>query len=132
MHLCILPPVNYTDRQAVAVAMADRARRLGLTQEAIAKAVGASQSQVSRVLAGRGQGHGRLHVAVCNYVQNYGAGISAKSVRDNPELVEALRVAWDGTPQQSLILATIIRGLGALGQGRASATRRPRQKRKAG
>lgn len=119
------------DSRAIALAMGERARHLGLTQTAIAEAIGASQSQVSRVLAGKGLGHGRLHVAVCNYVQQYGSKTSVKSVRDNSELVEALAAAWDGTPQQSLVLATIIRGLGALGQGRPVAAEKPRQRRKA-
>lgn len=98
-------------------------RDKGVTQEEIAKAVGASQSQVSRVLGGKGRRLSRLTEAVCTYVERSVAGISAESVRQNDELVDAIRETWDGSANHARALATVIRSLAALGSRSADVTR---------
>jgi transcriptional regulator with XRE-family HTH domain len=98
--------------RAEALLAASRAREVGLTQAEIADALNASQSQVSRVLAGRSKRRSRLFDEVCKYVF---------SVRDGAlpsvppaELTEALGSIWDGTPEHAKALALVIRSLGAL------------------
>ena len=94
--------------------LADRAKALGLTQEAIANAVGASQSQVSRVLSGTGLRRSRLFDEICIYVENMAAGVTPDQVRRNEELLLAIASVWDGTAHQARVLADIIRSLGGL------------------
>lgn len=92
-----------------------RARELGLTQAMIAEAVGASQSQVSRVLSGAGARRSRLFDEVCRYVFSIDAKPS--KVEDSKELTSALAEVWDGTPGHARALALVIRSLGALSAG---------------
>lgn len=94
--------------------LADRVKALGLTQEIIANAVGASQSQVSRVLSGTGIRRSRLFEEICIYVESAGVGVSPERVCQNNELVSAIASVWDGTAHQARVLADIIRSLGGL------------------
>lgn len=107
--------------------IAQRARRAGLTQSAIAKAVSASQSQVSRVLAGKSVRQSRLYDEICIYVYNSLRGISPEAVRENEELIAAIASVWDGTGHHATALATVIRSLGELNPvaGRRRATSVP-------
>lgn len=89
-------------------------RDLGITQEQIAHALGASQSQVSRVLSGRGRRFSRLTEEVCAYVERVTRKTTLQSVRDNDELINAIREAWDGSAQHARALATVIKSLTAL------------------
>ena len=84
-------------------------------QEALAKAMGVSQSTISRAL--RGGTRKRLSKglrSLCNY-----AGISlTKPVvaftpdpRTNPDLISALAEVWDGSSAHARVLAKIIRDL---------------------
>lgn len=99
------------------------ARQLGLSQMQIAAAVGASQSQVSRILRGGGVRQSRLLEAVCLYVEQFEAGVTVDAVRQNEELVDAIRSTWDGTAAHARALSTVIRSLAVLGAG---PTRTPR------
>lgn len=100
----------------------NRARELGLTQAAIAEAVGASQSQVSRVLSGAGVRRSRLFDAVCKYVFSIDA--KRPGLAESKELTSALADVWDGTPEHAAALALVIRSLGALGPSTAGSHRR--------
>lgn len=60
--------IDVHDFNAMARQAAARAKQLGMTQEAIANALGASQSQVSRVLSGHAKRHSKLLGAACKYV----------------------------------------------------------------
>lgn len=93
---------------------AQRAKALGLTQENIANAVDASQSQVSRVLSGQTKKYAGLAERVCNYVNSHLAGISREAIADNDDLMTALASVWDGSSQQARLLANLIRSAGAL------------------
>lgn len=95
-------------------AVARVAKMQKVTQYAIAKAIGVSQSQVSRVLAGSSNKRSKLTDKICNYVNNSTKLVSIESVRHNEELMSALAATWDGTPRNSLALATVIRSLRVL------------------
>lgn len=117
------------DFNAEALLAAQQARRTGLTQQHIARAVGASQSQVSRVLSGRSRRRSNLLDKVCKYVLT---ARSTKQVRPDrsPELMEALKSVWDGTPKHAQVLALVIRSLGELvnhlDESTSARLRRPR------
>ncbi len=93
---------------------AQRAKSLGLTQEEIANGLGASQSQVSRVLSGQTKKYAGLAERVCNYVNSHFQGISRESIASNDDLMGALACVWDGSSQQARLLANLIRAAGAL------------------
>lgn len=105
-----------TDIRLEAIGLAQRARSAGLTQEDIAKAVYASQSQVSRVLSGRVARRSRLYNEICIYVNNVAGGVSPETVQGNEELIQAIASVWDGTAHQAIALARVIRSLGGLTQ----------------
>lgn len=105
-----------TDIRLEAAGLAQRARSAGLTQEDIAKAVSASQSQVSRVFSGRVARRSRLFSEICIYVNNIAKGVSPETVRGNEELMQAVASVWDGTARQAIALAQVIRSLGGLTQ----------------
>lgn len=88
--------------------------RHGVTQGEIAIHVGASQSQVSRVLSGRGQRSTRLAEEICLYLERLEGGVSKEAVSRNTELMSALQVAWDGTAAHARALSGVIRSLAAL------------------
>ena len=90
------------------------AKEAGLTQEQIADAVSASQSQVSRILAGRSLRRSKLFDDICTFVNSAALGVSPDLVRANHELIDAIASVWNGTATQATAIAAIIRGLGAL------------------
>ncbi len=100
-------------------ARAERARHIckarGVTQAQIAADLGASQSQVSRILQGQGLRASRLAEEVCLYVEKHEGGVTTDSVKANEELVNALTVTWDGSATHARALASVIRSLSALG-----------------
>lgn len=90
-------------------------RQHEVSQTQIAQALGASQSQVSRILKGHGLRQSRLLEEVCLYVERLaGAGVSAAAVRANHELVNALQDTWDGSSTHAKALSTVIRTLSLL------------------
>lgn len=91
-------------------------RQRGITQAQIATAVGASQPQVSRILGGRGQRPSRLLEEVCLYIERFAGGVTADAVRENEELVDAIRSTWDGSSAHAKALSTVIRSLVVLRQ----------------
>lgn len=114
MRLCNILCMNSNRTIAECLLAAQRAKSLGLTQEDIANALGASQSQVSRVLSGHAQKFSGLAERVCNYVNSHLQGISRETVANNDELMSALASVWDGSSQQAKLLANLIRSAGAL------------------
>lgn len=108
-----------TDLERLARAAAQRARLAGITQSQIADALSASQSQVSRIFAGKNLRRTRLFDEVCIYVNNAAQRVTPEVVRDNQELMAALASVWDGTVQQASSIASVIRSLGPLTQGKS-------------
>ena len=103
-----------SDIRLQATNLAQRARLAGLTQEQIAQAVSASQSQVSRILSGKAVRRSRLFDEICIYVNNAAKGVSPEAVCESGELIEAVASVWDGTAHHAKALAEVIRSLGAL------------------
>ena len=106
--------------EARVLAARELCRQRGITQDQVAEAVGASQSQVSRILSGRGLRQSRLLEEVCLYVEGFGVGVTVELVRSNEDLMGALSSIWDGSATHARALATVIRSLAALN---ATATR---------
>lgn len=92
-------------------------RELGITQAQVAEALNASQSQVSRILGGHGVRQSRLQEEVCLYAERLQGGVSADAVVANEELVEAVRLVWDGSQKHAKALSAVIRSLVALRPG---------------
>lgn len=107
-----------SDIQREAFLAATTARERGITQSAIAAALGISQSQVSRVLSGASQRRSRLFVEVCKYVYVSTSVETGDALKHHPELLEAVADVWDGTSTHAQALALVIRSLGALRSGR--------------
>lgn len=112
---------NLDNSTGIALA-ARRAERLGLTQCDIAKALNASQSQVSRIFSGKTSATSKLATDICNYVYQSAALGSRERVALNDDLMEALASIWDGTPGHGKALAVIIRSLGLLERACAQPT----------
>lgn len=107
------------DLQSRALRAADFCRSRKITQAEIADALGASQPQVSRILAGRGLRHSRLYEEVCLYVERLAGGVTSEMVCANNDLISALAATWDGSASHAKALATVIRSLSALRSARA-------------
>ena len=105
---------------ARALRAAQTCRLHGITQAEIAEAVGASQSQVSRILQAQGLRASRLFEEVCLYVERFEGGVTADAVRENEELVGALKVTWDGSASHAKALSAVIKSLSVLGAPRAA------------
>lgn len=86
----------------------------------VAFALGASQSQVSRVLAGNIVRRTKLFEEICNYANSIEVGVSIDSVRSNHELLSALAETWDGSAAHSRALAAVIRSLAVLGSSKTA------------
>lgn len=91
-----------------------KSKRLGLRQSDIAKAIGASQPQVSRVFAGESHVRSKLADKICRYVETVQTGVGPEAVCKNKTLVDALAATWNGTESHAVALAAVIRALGAL------------------
>jgi len=114
MHLCIISCMNADwNLRTEAHRTALRAKTLGLSQETIAASIGASQSQVSRVLAGTAKRRSKLFDRVCKYVNSVASPVGSPSKAGEAILQEALGEVWDGSELHAEAMATVIRSLGA-------------------
>jgi len=86
----------------------------GITQKQLAKSVGASQPQVSRILNGRTLRPSRLFDEICVYAENIAKKSPADAILSNHELISALQETWDGTAAHASALAAVIRSLSLL------------------
>lgn len=111
--------------KSLAIVTAQRARAAGITQNDIAIAVNASQSQVSRILSGSSLKQTKLFDEICIYVNNAARGVSSEVVRNSDEMMEAIASVWDGTAHQAEAIAMVIRSLGHLIHGANQAGRSP-------
>lgn len=100
-------------------------REQGITQAQIAGDLGASQSQVSRILAGEFSRAGRLAEEVCLYVERFAGGVTPDAVKENDELINALAITWDGSGAHARALSTVIKSLAALGSRAARTGHEP-------
>lgn len=93
---------------------AETVRERGLTQMEIAQALNASQPQVSRILSGKATRPSRLMEEVCLYVERTAGGVTAEAVRNNDELIDAVRSVWNGSATHARALAAVIRSMALL------------------
>lgn len=107
-------------QKARALRAAQTCRLLGITQAEVAEAVGASQSQVSRIFQAQGLRTSRLLEEVCLYVEKFEGGVTVDAVRANEELMSALKTTWDGSASHARALSTVIKSLSVLGIPRTS------------
>ena len=114
MHICIIGVMkNVKVSQRIAIAIS-QARHANLTQSKLAKALGVSQSQISRIFCGRTSGQSKLAIDLCIYVSAVTKQTPLVAVSENSELMDAISTVWDGTPTHARALASVIRSLGLL------------------
>lgn len=112
MHLCIITCMNADPSlRTEALLIAEKAKTFGLSQEHIASALGASQSQVSRVLSGAGKRRSKLFERVCKYVLSRATPAAKLDASKHPALSAALAEVWDGSEEHAEALALVIRSL---------------------
>jgi transcriptional regulator with XRE-family HTH domain len=87
-----------------------------LTQQQIADGSGVHQSQVSRILGGKGKRASRNADRLCKYAEAMGPPSGARTPRD--ELVASLLALWDGTPENADALRSLLNAVGRLGTAR--------------
>lgn len=118
------------DANGRALRAAAISRERGITQVEIAEAVGASQSQVSRILAGRGARASRLLEEVCLYVERRsGTNVTVDAVRSNEDILAAVQSVWDGSSAHARALAAVIRSLAVLAPRSISGAQTTRRRR---
>lgn len=100
--------------QRVALALASHFASAGMTQKQVAFAIGASQSQISRILSGRIIRRTRLFEKLCIYASSQLHFGKRPDVRRNTELMSALGEVWDGSDEHARALAQVIRSLAEL------------------
>lgn len=77
--------------------------------------VGASQPHVSRVLQGNLSRATKLSEETCLYAERIeDGGVTLEVVRSNDDLMEVLRVTWDGSSARARAPASVIRSLAVL------------------
>lgn len=91
---------------------AEAARR-GLSQTDIAEAVGVSQPQVSRILAGKFTRVSGRVIQVCKFLELDGL-VGSGAVRESKRLAEAVLEAWDGTKSHEEALVRLLSALKAV------------------
>lgn len=114
MYLCIILCMMNDDIKFLAHDVSLKAKVAGITQDQIAKALSASQSQVSRLLSGRGKRRTKLFDEICIYVNSQIKGVSSDLVRENEGLLLAIASIWDGSASQAELIANVIRSLGPI------------------
>ena len=103
------------ERRARILRAAEIFRRHGVTQDEVGAVVGASQPHVSRVLQGNLSRATKLSEEICLYAERLeDGGVTLEAVRSNDDLIEALRVTWDGSSAHARALASVIRSLAVL------------------
>ena len=100
--------ITKAERRARILRAAEIFRRHGVTQEEVGGVVGASQPQVSRVLQGNLSRATKLSEEICLYAERLeDGGVTSEEVRSNDDLIEALRVTWDGSSAHTRALASV-------------------------
>lgn len=108
--------------QLEAKVVAKAVHEAGLTQQDIANALNLSQSQVSRVLAGRLVRRSLAFDKICIYAYDIQAraqalGEGKPQANTSATLMNAINATWDGTEAHASALAIVIRSLGAFKPG---------------
>ena len=88
----------------------------GRSQTEVARAAGVNQSTVHRALGSTGirQRPSKALIKLCNYAEiRINRRLEADPAQ-NDRLMDAVRLAWDGTEAHAIALARVIRELGRL------------------
>lgn len=95
--------------------LAATALALGLTQAEIADACDLSQSQVSRVLAGKATARSKAYRRICAFMHVEPSAPTARPATPSVggEIGEAIESVWNGTSAHATAIAGVIRSLGA-------------------
>ena len=112
MHIMNVMNYRYTVEDISVIA--EKAKKARIRQDDISKALGVSQSQVSRVLSGEVKGRSKLLQKICIYVNNKVCSVKPKAVADEIRFINAITEVWDGSDQQADAICKIIRSLGSL------------------
>lgn len=103
-----------SDFSLIAIALGNDARALGISQLEISQATGINQSQISRIFNGDLKRESKAYKAIANFIRMHRKGVTRESVIENRELIDALASVWDGSPDQAVALASVIKALGKL------------------
>lgn len=125
MHLCIFLCMSKNDLTAELSGIRHLVRTHGLSQSAISRETGISQSQVSRILSGSSKRRSSAVDAVCSFVRASVPGVAPGDVRKCTPLINAISAVWDGSQAHADALGSVIRSLGALAPPNSSRRRPP-------
>lgn len=89
-------------------------KQLRLKQEELAAAIGLTQGQVSRLIAGEFKKPGMAYRELCIFVSKALNTDSKRLVSESNPIMDAIAEVWDGSPEQANRLALVIRSLGVL------------------
>ena len=91
-------------------------QRKNLTQEQHSIACGVSQSQLSRILAGKTLRRSKAVEKVFLYAFSYDSAYTKKASILPPKMTTALSALWDGSTEQAEVLTDLLTGLRRLRQ----------------
>jgi transcriptional regulator with XRE-family HTH domain len=113
MHYMYFVCMIDRDHQPDLELLNQRLAAAGLTQTRIADALGASQSQVSRLLSGTAKRRSKLFNKLCIYAQSLvsSPGQTAQSRKD---LLNTVCDMWDGSAEHAAALSEAFRAIAAL------------------
>lgn len=114
MHFLEAMMSSPSEARRLALSLASHFASAGVTQNALAIAINASQSQVSRILSGRIVRRTKLLERLCIYASSRLKFHRRRDVRRNAELMSALADVWDGSDEHAHALAHVIRSLAQL------------------
>lgn len=97
----------------ISTTLALRLKEIGKLQADIAKDTGLSQSQISRIVAGRFKLCSGNVIVLCKYakIRIVEGGLNQKW---NDKLTNALGYAWDGTEEHAKAINKILRAIGSI------------------
>lgn len=112
--LCILNCMSIAPAPLSPAELGRLVRALGINQEEIALATGVTQPHVSRILSGEVSCRAKAYRRVCDFVRGRSTPLPPRRISQNKELVGAISAVWDGSNQQAMIIAGVIRSLAPL------------------
>lgn len=102
--------MNTVDRQRIGSLLREKASSMRLSQAEIAKKTGMSQSQVSRILAGRFNRLSKKVMQICKFLEVQ-SSVSITTSHLSKRLSDAVLAAWDGTKAHEDALVRLLSAL---------------------
>lgn len=103
------------------------ARMHGLRQADLAKEIGISQSQVSKILAGRCERRTAAVDRLITHLHTIKQGPTSAQVKKHEPFLEALADVWNGSEAHAQAICTVIRSLAGIAKIPARSPGRHRQ-----